>query len=79
LNYRSGPAGSLKVELQDAAGKAIPGFTLADSPVLRGDAIEQTVTWSGGSDVSILADQPVRLRFVVTDTDLYAIQFQPSR
>ena len=30
INYSTSAGGSMRVELQDAAGKAIPGFTLAD-------------------------------------------------
>jgi hypothetical protein len=75
LNYHTGPSGSLKIELQDAAGKAIPGFSLADSQSLQGDAIDQAVTWANGGDVSVLAGRPVRMRFVLEDADLYAMQF----
>ena len=41
------------------------------------DAIAHTVSWKGG-DLSALAGKPVQLRFELKDTDLYALQFQPS-
>jgi len=34
------------------------------------------VAWRAGPDVSRLAGQPVRLRFVMKDADLFAIQFR---
>jgi hypothetical protein len=34
------------------------------------------VVWKQGSDVGKLAGQPIRLRFVLNDADLYAIRFQ---
>ena len=41
-----------------------------------GDAIEQEVRWDQGPDVSALAGQSVRLRFLMKDADLYAFQFK---
>jgi len=76
MNYSTSAAGGIRVEIQDAAGKPIPGFTLDDCPEIIGDQIERVVTWKGGGDVSKLAGQPVRLFFALRDADLYAIQFQ---
>ncbi len=76
LNVSTGAAGSLRVELQDVAGKPLPGFGLADGREVVGDDLERVVTWSGGSgDVAALRGVPVRLRFVMKDVDLYAFQF----
>ncbi len=75
LNYATSAAGGLRVEIQDAAGQPLPGFTLDDCAEIIGDEIDRVVHWKGGSDVSPLAGQPVRLRFVMQDADLYAIQF----
>jgi hypothetical protein len=76
LNFASSAAGGVRVEIQDVAGKPLPGFALADCPPLFGDALERTVTWTKGGDVSALAGQPVRLRFVLQDADVYAFQFR---
>lgn len=78
LNYSTSAAGSVRVEIQDAAGSPCPGFSLADCPELIGDEIHRVVRWGNGSDVSGLAGQPVRLRFVLRDADLFAIQFLPA-
>ena len=78
VNYATSAGGSMRVELQDAAGKAIPGFTLADCRNLVGDAIEQPVAWTKGGDVSSHIGKPVRLRIVMQEADLYALQFRPG-
>jgi hypothetical protein len=41
-----------------------------------GDAIEQGVRWAKGRDVGGLAGQTVRLRFVMQEADLFALQFR---
>ncbi len=68
--------GRTQVEVQDASGKALPGFALADCTPLQGDYLDQTVAWKGGS-LAAFAGQPVRLRFVLQEADLFALQFIP--
>ena len=76
VNFSAGAAGSLRVELQDEAGKPLSGFALADSVEQIGDEIERVVTWKSGPDLSQLAGRPVRLRFVMQDADLYSLRFR---
>ena len=76
INYATSAGGSLRVELQDMTENPIPGFSLSDCRNLVGDSIEQVVRWSNGSDVSSLLGKPVRLRFVMQEADLFAIQFR---
>jgi len=76
LNYSTSAVGGIKVELQDANGKPIPGFTLDDCVEVIGDRIERAVTWKNGGDLSALAGKPVRLRFVMKDCDLYSYRFK---
>jgi hypothetical protein len=75
INFSTSAAGSIRVEIQDAAGKPVPGFSLADCPEVFGDELHRVVRWQGGSDVGTLAGRPVRLRFVLADADLFALQF----
>jgi hypothetical protein len=75
INYVTSAAGSVRVEIQNAAGKPIEGFTLAECPEIIGDEIERVVRWKSGSDVSRLAAKPVRLRFLLADGDLYSVRF----
>ena len=76
INFATSAAGSVRVEIQDEAGAAIPGFTLDECAELYGDAIEERVTWQGGASLSALAGRPVRLRIVLHDADLYSLCFQ---
>ncbi|MBX3414650.1 MAG: hypothetical protein KF708_18325 [Pirellulales bacterium] len=76
LNFATSAAGGIKVELQDAAGKPIPGFTLDESIELVGDDLDRAVSWKSSPQLHKLAGQPVRLRFVMHDADLYAFQFR---
>ena len=76
VNYATSAAGSLRVEIQDADGKPLPGFSLEDCLEHYGDSVEQIVSWKGGSDVSSLAGKPVRLRFVLADGDVYSFRFE---
>lgn len=75
LNYATSAAGSLRVEIQDAAGNPLPGFSLEDSDELFGDSIDQSVWWKESTDVSSLAGHEIRLRFVLHDADLFSFQF----
>lgn len=75
LNYSTSAAGRVRVEVQDADGRPLPGFALADAPDLYGDALEQPVPWKVGADLGPLAGRPVRLRFVLNDADVYAFRF----
>ena len=76
MNFASSAFGSLRVEIQDADGKPIPGFALADSIELYGDTVARNAIWKNNPDLGALAGKPVRLRFVMRDADLYSIKFE---
>ncbi|MEO8352541.1 MAG: hypothetical protein ABI680_12465 [Chthoniobacteraceae bacterium] len=75
LNIDTGAMGTAFVELRDADGKPIPGFTVADCEEIGGNFIDQRVYWKGKTDVSSLAGRPVRLYFKLVRAKLYAFQF----
>ena len=75
INYSTSAVGSVKVEIQDASGNAMPGFSLDDCPAMFADLIDGRVTWKDGGDVSRLAGRRVRLRFTLMDADVYAFKF----
>ncbi|MFP6769078.1 MAG: hypothetical protein VB859_12960, partial [Planctomycetaceae bacterium] len=75
VNFATSAAGTLKVEFQTPDGKPVKGFALADADETFGDELDRTLTWRGSSDVSSLAGRPLRLRFTLSDTDLYSIKF----
>ncbi len=72
MNFATSAAGSLRVEIQDHAGKPINGYSLADCPEHFGDTVDRVVRWRNGPDLAQLAGKPVRLRFVLKDADLYS-------
>lgn len=75
LNVDTGALGTTFVELRDAAGQPISGFTLADCEEIGGNFIDQRVYWKGQSDVSSLAGRPIRIYFRLKQARLYAFQF----
>jgi hypothetical protein len=77
VNLSTSAAGGVRAELQDAQGKAIPGYVLGEATELIGDDIERVVSWKSTRDLGRLAGQTVRLRFVMKDADLYALRFLP--
>ena len=75
LNIDTGAMGTAWVELRDAAGNPLPGFTLADCEEICGNFIDQRVYWKGRTDVSAFAGKPVRLHFKLARTKFYGFQF----
>lgn len=78
MNFASSAAGGVKVEIQDASGKPMPGFALSDCEEHFGDSLARTVVWKNGTNVSSFAGKPVRLRFVLKDADVYSFRFEPE-
>ncbi|NUQ64899.1 MAG: hypothetical protein HUU20_20745 [Pirellulales bacterium] len=76
LNFSTSAAGNIRVELEEPDGKPIPGFTMEECLEIFGDRLDRVVAWKSGSDLGKLAGKPVRLRFAMSDADLYAIQFR---
>lgn len=78
LNFATSAAGSIRVELQDAQGKPLPGYSIDECEELFGDTLDRSVKWKSKSDLTSLNGQPVRLRFVLKDADLYSFQFRDA-
>lgn len=76
INFATSAAGSLRIEIQDEAGKPIEGLALTDCPEMFGDSVARDVHWNSGAELSALAGRPVRLLFELKDADLYSFQFQ---
>jgi hypothetical protein len=75
LNYATSAAGSVQVELQDEAGRPLPGLALADAVPLFGDELDEVVQWKSSDNVSSQVGRLVRLRFVLKDADVFAMRF----
>ena len=71
LYYRTGAKGAVRVEVQDAGGKPLENYAAE----LHGDEVARAVAWPKG-DLSPLAGKPVRLRFVLTDAELFSFRFE---
>jgi len=70
LNVSTSGGGSVRVELQDTAGKVLEA-----SHVIVGDAVGYEVQWPGLRDLSAHTGKPVRLRVELKDADLFALRF----
>jgi hypothetical protein len=75
INFRTGAPGFMRVEIQDEAGKPIPGHSLDECPEIIGDEIERIIAWKEGPHLDALAGRPVRLRFAMKDANLYSFKF----
>ena len=62
LNVDTGAGGLAHVEIQDADGAPIAGFTTDDCPTLNGNSVRMPVRFDGGAELGSLAGRAVRLR-----------------
>jgi hypothetical protein len=82
LNFSTSAAGSIRIEVQDLHGHPVPGFALEDSPLIFGDEVEHTVKWDRShpkatrDTLNRIAGEPVRLKIVMRDADLYSLRFR---
>ena len=76
LNLATSAAGSVQVELQDQAGKPVPGYSIDDCEELFGDTLDRTVIWKSNPDLATIVGRTVRLRFVLRDADVFSFQFR---
>lgn len=75
INYSTSAAGYVKVELLDAKGKPVSGFTVADSQEIIGNEIKRIVSWNGNTNVSALAGKTIKMKVYLKDADLYSFKF----
>jgi hypothetical protein len=68
--------GQLLVEVLDAEGSTVPGFEKSACLPLTGGAVRQAVKWR--TESSLPHGKPLRLRFHLTNGDLYSYFFQTS-
>lgn len=79
LNYSTSAGGSVKLEIQDEHGKPMPGYALEDHQPLVGDSIDQVSIWKKNKNLAQLAGKPIRLRLVLQEADVFALQFRQNR
>ena len=61
--------GRIAAEIVDQTGKPLPPFTFGNCQPADADSVRQSLTWK---DAAALPKSPVRLRFRLTNADLYA-------
>ncbi len=77
LNINTSATGIARVEIQDAGGAPIEGFTMKDADLIHtANDVNRVVSWRGRSDLGALAGRAVRLRVMLRDADLYAFEFR---
>ena len=77
INFRSlAKGGSVQVGLLDAEGDPIDGFATTDCIPLTGDRVAERVNWKGKPDLARLSGKAVKLRFLLSNADLFSIRFQ---
>jgi hypothetical protein len=77
LNYQTSAAGVINVDVLDAAGTPIPGYTAAElKEPFWGDEIGRTIPWKEKKNLAELVGKPVRLKFTMREADLFSIQFR---
>jgi hypothetical protein len=67
------PKGELLVEILGEDGQPIAPFTMANCRPILADATRLEMKWEGTTDLSSLSGKTVRLRFHLTDGDLYLL------
>lgn len=78
LNLDTSATGIAQVGILDVNGKPIAGYSVEQCDRIHTcNEIDRVVRWKSNSDVGVLTGKPIRLRFVMRDCDLYAIQFMP--
>jgi hypothetical protein len=75
INYATSAAGYVRIEILDAKGKPVPGYTFNDTQEIIGNEIKRIVSWNGKEDVSSLEGKPVKLKICLKDADLYSLKF----
>jgi hypothetical protein len=75
LNVNPSALGVMQVELRDATGAPVPGFTHEDCDPVQGNNVSAEVAWRGKSDVTALAGKAIQIHFTGRDAKLYAFQF----
>jgi hypothetical protein len=52
-----------------------PGYAIDDCEELFGNTIDRRVLWKSNPDLSLIAGQTVRVRFVLRDVEQFSFRF----
>ena len=73
VNARTAADGVVRVELQDAEARPLPGFTAADCRPITGDSTAHRVEWRGVGQAEAPVGQPTRLRLTARQASVYSV------
>lgn len=76
LNFRTGMAGYLQVEVLGPDGNVLPGRRFDQCDRLNGDYLDYVVTWKGQKDLGHPEGEAVTLRFRMRSAALFAVRFK---
>lgn len=68
-------SGSVRVEILTADGQVQEGFSADECQVMKGDNVRHNVRWAEKNFAQV--QQPLRLRFLMKKSDLYAFRLKP--
>jgi hypothetical protein len=71
LNAAVRPGGEIRVEVQDASGRALEGFGMAECTEVRGDGVRLAVRWGERRGETGWAERDVRLAFSLREAELF--------
>jgi hypothetical protein len=75
--YAGAGYGKIFVEVLDAKGQSIPGFSKEDCDPFGGDDLRRLGTWKGRADLGSLRGKTIKLRFHLDKAKLFSFQFVP--
>lgn len=78
LNIDTGALGVLRVGLQEADGKAVPGFSVDDAVPLRINATGVAASWRGGASLASLQGRDLRVVLAGSRAKVFSFSF-PSQ
>ena len=67
--------GSVFVEVLDQELRPLPGFTKAQAITRRTNSVRQPIRWKSGSSLSSISGKPIRLKFYLSNAELYSFWF----
>jgi hypothetical protein len=78
VNATTGPNGWIRLELLEANGKPVAGFSEDDCAPIAGDSTAHAVHWKGSDAGATIAGRPVRLRLRAQNADVFSIYCSES-
>lgn len=75
INFATSAAGMVRIAILGADSSPLPGFSLEDCEPIFGDELAHVVKWKGQPDLASLAGRAVRLRFALSDADVFSLRF----